>query len=232
MDEESYLHALNFCMLLPGPEAQQLATYMGWRLHGTKGGIIAGAFFVLPSIFILLVLSYIYARYGNIREIAGILDGLKPIVVAIVVEAILKIGKRALKGWLQILIAALSFVAIFALHIPFPLIVLGAAIVGLASSKFKVQSLKTPKTQRALNRAINRKSKIQTPADAGGFYHSLAHPVIINRFDLRLAKFADESLSVLYASRFCYFRCSLRGSGLCESGNGQFLRVDYGGAGD
>jgi chromate transporter len=137
IDEESFLHALNFCMLLPGPEAQQLATYNGWRLHGTRGGIIAGAFFVIPSIFILLLLSYIYAKYGNVREIAGVLDGLKPIVVAIVVEASLKIGKKAFKGWFHISIAALSFVAIFALHVPFPLIVLLAGIAGYAHFKFQ-----------------------------------------------------------------------------------------------
>src|SRR5687768_593283 len=96
IDEESFLHALNFCMLLPGPEAQQLATYNGWRLHGTKGGIAAGAFFVIPSIFFLLALSYIYARFGHVSEIVAVLDGFKPVVVAIVVEAVLKIGKRSL----------------------------------------------------------------------------------------------------------------------------------------
>jgi chromate transporter len=137
IDEESFLHALNFCMLLPGPEAQQLATYNGWRLHGVKGGIIAGAFFVIPSIFVLLALSYVYARYGNVPEIAGVLDGLKPIVVAIVVEASLKIGKKAFKGWFHILLAALSFVAIFALHVPFPLIVLLAGIAGFVHFKFQ-----------------------------------------------------------------------------------------------
>jgi chromate transporter len=137
IDEESFLHALNFCMLLPGPEAQQLATYNGWRLHGTKGGIIAGAFFVIPSIFVLLALSYVYAKYGNVREIAGVLDGLKPVVVAIVVEASLKIGKKAFKGWFHIALAALAFVAIFALHVPFPLIVLLAGIAGYAYFKFQ-----------------------------------------------------------------------------------------------
>jgi chromate transporter len=167
VDEESYLHALNFCMLLPGPEAQQLATYNGWRLHGTIGGIVAGALFVIPSIFVLLALSYIYARYGNVREIAGILDGLKPIVVAIVVEAVLKIGKKAFKSWVHILIAALSFLAIFALRVPFPLIVGGAAIIGLAISKFKVQSSKFKVSEQLpseehknQSQIANRKSQI------------------------------------------------------------------------
>src|SRR5687767_630499 len=98
LSEERFLHALNYCMLLPGPEAQQLAIYIGWLLHRTLGGIIAGAFFVIPSIFVLLALSYIYAAYGNVAVIAGILAGFKPVVVAIVVEAIVKIGSRALKG--------------------------------------------------------------------------------------------------------------------------------------
>lgn len=140
VDEKSFLHALNFCMLLPGPEAQQLATYNGWRLHGTKGGIAAGAFFVIPSIFVLLALSYIYAKYGNVRSIAGILEGLKPVVVAIVVEAVLKIGKKAFKNWTHVLIAALAFIGIFALRVPFPLIVLGAAVLGVVIPKFNISN--------------------------------------------------------------------------------------------
>jgi len=154
--DADFLHALNFCMLLPGPEAQQLAAYNGWRLHGTKGGIVAGAFFVLPSIFILLALSFIYAKFGSVREIAGVLDGLKPIVVAIVVEAVLKIGGKAFKSWFHIAIAALSFVAIFAFHVPFPLIVLAAGILGLASSKFQVQGSKLEERQTSI-----KQSKIQ-----------------------------------------------------------------------
>ena len=133
--EEKFLHALNFCMLLPGPEAQQLAIYNGWRLHGTLGGIVAGAFFVIPSIFVLLVLSYIYAAYGNLPAIAGILDGLKAIVLAIVVEAVFKIGKKALKGGQHWIIAASAFIAIYFLHVPFPLIVVAAALIGYLSSK-------------------------------------------------------------------------------------------------
>lgn len=162
IDEKSFLHALNFCMLLPGPEAQQLATYNGWRLHGAKGGIAAGAFFVIPSIFVLLALSYVYARYGNVAEIAGVLDGLKPVVVAIVVEAVLRIGQRAFKSRIHILIAALSFTAIFFFHVPFPLIVISAAIFGLASSKLigrtEKESVETKQNTQSL--IANRKSKI------------------------------------------------------------------------
>jgi chromate transporter len=135
ISEERFLHALNYCMLLPGPEAQQLAIYIGWLLHRTIGGIIAGAFFVIPSIFILLALSYIYAAYGNVPAVAGMLSGFKPVVVAIVVEAILKIGSRALKRWVHFVIAAAAFIAIYFFHVPFPLIVLAAAIAGFVGSR-------------------------------------------------------------------------------------------------
>ncbi len=131
IEQDDFLHALNFCMLLPGPEAQQLATYIGWRLHGIKGGIVAGAFFVIPSIFLLLILSYIYAAYGNVPQVSAVLDGFKAVVVAIVVEAVLKIAKKAFKTYWQIIIAALAFVSIYFFHVPFPLIVLGAAILGI-----------------------------------------------------------------------------------------------------
>lgn len=137
IEQDDFLHALNFCMLLPGPEAQQLATYIGWRLHGIKGGIVAGAFFVIPSIFLLLLLSYIYAAYGNVPQVSAVLDGFKAVVVAIVVEAVLKIGKKAFKTYWQIFIAALAFVSIYFLHVPFPLIVLGAAILGIVLLKTK-----------------------------------------------------------------------------------------------
>ncbi|MFN0139390.1 MAG: chromate efflux transporter [Pyrinomonadaceae bacterium] len=135
IDEKSFLHALNFCMLLPGPEAQQLATYIGWRLHKIKGGIVAGAFFVIPSIFFLLALSFVYARYGNVSEVAAVLDGFKPVVVAIVVEAVIKIGKRSLKAWIHFAVAALSLGAVQFLHVPFPLIVAAALMIGFIWSR-------------------------------------------------------------------------------------------------
>lgn len=140
ISEESFLHALNFCMLLPGPEAQQLAAYNGWRLHGIKGGIAAGAFFVFPSIVFLLILSFIYARYGHVNEIAAVLDGFKPVVVAIVVEAVIKIGKRSLKSAAHVVIAAVSFVAVQFLHIPFPVIVLAALIFGFVWSRVEASN--------------------------------------------------------------------------------------------
>jgi chromate transporter len=122
-------------MLLPGPEAHQLAIYIGWLMHRVWGGIAAGLFFVLPSIFVLLALSYIYAAYGHVPAIAGVMEGFKPVVVAIVVEALFKIGKRALKREVHYAIAALAFVSIYFLQVPFPLIVLGAGLVGLVGAR-------------------------------------------------------------------------------------------------
>ncbi|NWL77339.1 chromate transporter [Pseudomonas taiwanensis] len=130
ISERRFLHALNYCMLLPGPEAQQLATYIGWLMHRTWGGVIAGALFVLPSLFILIALSWVYIAFGEVPVVAGLFYGIKPAVTAIVVQAAHRIGSRALKNnWLWG-IAAASFIAIFALNVPFPLIVLGAALIG------------------------------------------------------------------------------------------------------
>ncbi|MDF3868072.1 chromate efflux transporter [Pseudomonas denitrificans (nom. rej.)] len=135
ISEGRFLHALNYCMLLPGPEAQQLATYIGWLMHRTWGGVIAGVLFVLPSLFILIALSWIYVAFGEVPVVAGIFYGIKPAVTAIVVHAAHRIGSRALKnGWLWA-VAAASFVAIFALNVPFPIIVLAAAILGYVGGR-------------------------------------------------------------------------------------------------
>lgn len=130
LDERTYLLALNFCTLLPGPEAMQLATYSGWRLHGVRGGLAAGLLFVAPGALVIFALSWIYAAYGKLDLVAALFVGVKAAVLAIVIEALLKISRRALHGPLSWLIAAAAFVAIFALHIPFPLIVLAAGVVG------------------------------------------------------------------------------------------------------
>ncbi len=127
-----FLHALNFCMLLPGPEAQQLAIYIGWLLHRTAGGIAAGALFVLPSIFILWALSFVYAAYEQVPSVAAIFYGLKPAVLAIVAIAVIRIGRKALNNVLMWSMAVLAFVGIFFLHISFPLIVFGALLAGFA----------------------------------------------------------------------------------------------------
>ena len=135
ISESRFLHALNYCMLLPGPEAQQLATYIGWLMHRTWGGIVAGGLFVLPSVFILIALSWIYVAYGNVPLVAGIFYGIKPAVVAIVVAAAYRIGSRTLKNeWLWA-IAIAAFVAIALLDVPFPAIVLGAAVTGYAGGR-------------------------------------------------------------------------------------------------
>lgn len=139
ISEKRFLHALNYCMLLPGPEAQQLATYLGWLMHRTSGGIIAGGLFVLPSLFLLMALSWIYVQFGQLPEVAALLYGIKPAVTAVVLFAAYRIGSRALKNWLLWLFAAVSFVTIFAFHAPFPMIILSAALLGAIGGKFAPQ---------------------------------------------------------------------------------------------
>ena len=139
ISEQRYLHALNYCMVLPGPEAQQLATYIGWLMHRTWGGIVAGVLFVLPSLLILIVLSWIYMAFGSVPAVAGVLFGIKPAVTAIVLSAAWRIGSRALKNNGLWAIAVLAFLAIFALNLPFPVIVLGAGLAGYLGNRFVPQ---------------------------------------------------------------------------------------------
>ena len=139
ISEQRFLHALNYCMVLPGPEAQQLATYIGWLMHRTWGGIVAGALFVLPSLVILIALTWIYLRFGDVPLVAGIFYGLKPAVTAIVLHAAHRIGSRALKNHWMWAIAAAAFVAIFAFDVPFPAIVVAAALVGHFGARFAPQ---------------------------------------------------------------------------------------------
>ena len=143
ISERRFLHALNYCMVLPGPEAQQLATYIGWLMHRVRGGIVAGALFVLPSLVILILLSWVYVAYGKLPVVAGLLYGVKPAVTAIVIQAAQRIGGRALKNPALWAIAAAAFVSIFALSVPFPAIVAAAALVGyvggrVAPAKFQL----------------------------------------------------------------------------------------------
>jgi chromate transporter len=143
ISENRFLHALNYCMLLPGPEAQQLATYMGWMMHRTLGGIVAGGLFVLPSLAILIGLSWVYMAYGSVPAIAGFFYGIKPAVTALVLHAAWRVGSRALKNaWLWS-IAAAAFVAIFALHAPFPVIVLAAGVIGHFGGRYAPDKFKT-----------------------------------------------------------------------------------------
>jgi len=135
ISESRFLHALNYCMLLPGPEAQQLATYIGWLLHRTAGGIMAGRLFILPGIIAIMGLSYIYAAYGNVGLIEALFFGLKAAVLAIVIQALFRIGKRALRNRIMIALAAIAFVAIFFFAVPFPIIIIAAGVIGYVGAK-------------------------------------------------------------------------------------------------
>jgi chromate transporter len=137
ISEKRFLHALNYCMLLPGPEAQQLATYIGWLMHRTWGGIIAGSLFVLPSLLILILLTWIYLSYGHLQQIAGVLYGIKPAVVAIVLFAAYRIGSRILKHGVLWLISGAAFIAVAFFAVPFPYVVLAAAVLGYVGSLLK-----------------------------------------------------------------------------------------------
>ena len=143
ISERRFLHALNYCMVLPGPEAQQLAVYIGWMMHRTWGGIIAGTLFVLPSLFILIFLSWAYLAFGNVPAVAGILYGIKPAVTAIVLFAAYRIGSRALRHGVLWVMAAAAFLAIFAFDVPFPAIVLSAALIGYIGGRVAPEKFAT-----------------------------------------------------------------------------------------
>ena len=140
--EHRFLHALNYCMLLPGPEAHQLAIYIGWLLNKTKGGMIAGLLFVLPGFISILGLSYVYVLFGNVTAIEGMFVGLKCAVLAVVIQAVFRIGSRALKNRVMVAIAATAFVAIFVLHVPFPLIIITAGTIGYFGGRADVSAFK------------------------------------------------------------------------------------------
>jgi chromate transporter len=135
ISEGRFLHALNYCMLLPGPEAQQLATYIGWLLHRTVGGIVAGGLFILPGVFAIMGLSYIYAAYGNVGFVEALFFGLKAAVLAIVIQAVVRVGRRALRNPVMVALAAIAFVAIFFFGVPFPVIIVAAAIIGFVGAR-------------------------------------------------------------------------------------------------
>ena len=135
ISEGRFLHALNYCMLLPGPEAQQLATYIGWLLHRTAGGIMAGGLFILPGVICIMALSYIYAAFGNVGFIEALFFGLKAAVLAIVIQAVVRVGKRALRNRIMIALAAIAFIAIFFFNVPFPVIIIAAGVIGYIGAK-------------------------------------------------------------------------------------------------
>jgi chromate transporter len=142
ISESRFLHALNYCMLLPGPEAQQLATYIGWLMHRTLGGIMAGGLFIVPGIIAIMALSYIYAAFGNVPLVVALFFGLKAAVLAIVLEAVFRVGKRALKNNAMLMLAAAAFIGIFFLSIPFPIIILGAAVIGFVGARSEIAAFK------------------------------------------------------------------------------------------
>src|SRR6185295_532544 len=131
VSDRQFLHALNFCMLLPGPEAQQLATYIGWLLHGVRGGLVAGTLFVLPGFCVILALSAAYAAFGQLPWLMGVFFGLKCAVIALVAEALWRVARRSLKGPAHVVVAVLALLALFVFGIPFPIVILIAACVGL-----------------------------------------------------------------------------------------------------
>ena len=137
ISESRFFHALNYCMLLPGPEAQQLATYIGWLMHRTAGGIMAGGLFILPGVISIMGLSYIYAAYRNVGFIAALFFGLKAAVLAIVIQAVVRVGKRALRNRIMIALATIAFVAIFFFNVPFPIIIIAAALIGFIGAKLE-----------------------------------------------------------------------------------------------
>jgi chromate transporter len=158
ISESRFLHALNYCMLLPGPEAQQLATYVGWLLHRTAGGLAAGVLFVLPGAGVVLALSVLYAKAHELPWVAALFAGLKPAVLAVVLEAVLRIGRRALRTRFLVGLAALAFVAIFALHVPFPAIVAGAAAIGFAAARLRPGWLPAPRHEPGDEGAADRRA--------------------------------------------------------------------------
>ena len=157
ISNSKFLHALNYCMLLPGPEAQQLATYTGWLIHGTRGGLAAGTLFVLPSAFILWGLSTLYVTYGQVTAVQAMFEFLKPAVVAIVVGAILKIGKKSLQTPLHYVLAAAAFLAIYFLQVPFPWIILSAVLLGVVAYYSSSLNLVGFKNLRGLKKGNNDK---------------------------------------------------------------------------
>jgi chromate transporter len=175
LGEQRFLHALNYCMLLPGPEAQQLAVYIGWLMHRTAGGIIAGALFVIPGIVAIMALSWIYAIWGNVGLVEGLFFGLKAAVLAIVIQAVIRIGSRALKNGAMLAIAAGAFIAIFGFAVPFPIIILAAGLIGFlgayaGASAFqpKVNHSKIGETQIAdADTLLGEESPAHTQVDLG-----------------------------------------------------------------
>ena len=167
ISESVFLHALNYCMLLPGPEAQQLATYTGWLMHGTLGGFVAGLLFILPSVFILLGLSIVYVTYGNTPIISGIFYGIKPAVVAIVFLAVWKIGERALKRKIDVALAIASLIALLVFKIPYTLVMIGAIVIGIFYVKVLMPKSSLAEENQNVNDAVEEGYIINRRSNSG-----------------------------------------------------------------
>ena len=164
VDESRFLHALNFCVLLPGPEAQQLSIYLGWLLHRTRGGIVAGSLFVLPSAVLLWILSFVYVTYGDVGWLRAAFDGLKPAVLAVVAAAVLRLGQKILRHTAHWLVAALAFVALAFGHVPFPVVVLGAGLLGFLLGRVQPALLVPSQLHPGANAVLHENSGTPTHA--------------------------------------------------------------------
>lgn len=182
ISERRFLHALNYCMVLPGPEAQQLATYIGWLMHRSWGGVVAGALFVLPSLLILIALSWLYIAFGNLPLVVGLFYGIKPAVTAIVVQAAHRIASRALKNRTLWLVAAASFAAIFILDVPFPAIVAAAALIGYVGGRIAPDKFKTGGAHGKANKSFGPAlidDDTPTPEHARFRWHGLLKIIVV-----------------------------------------------------
>jgi chromate transporter len=177
--ETRFLHALNYCMLLPGPEAHQLAIYIGWLLHRTRGGLVAGTLFVLPGLISLGVLSWMYAVFGNLGSVQALFFGLKTAVLAVVLEAVVRVGRRALRNKAMVVVAALAFVAIFLFAVPFPIVIVGAAVIGLLGNAGRFRSFGAPASRKSSAQAADGPASIVefTAAVDGAFAREIPQHV-------------------------------------------------------
>lgn len=187
--ETRFLHALNYCMLLPGPEAHQLAIYIGWLLHRTRGGIVAGTLFVLPGLISLGILSWLYARFGDIGTVQGFFFGLKAAVLAVVLEAVLRVGRRALKSQAMLAIAALAFVSLFLFAVPFPAVIAAAALMGFIGNTLRPDAFKA-----STNAAPSKHAGSAPAALDGAFEQSI--PEHVKPSVPRLLKVAAWGLAI------------------------------------
>lgn len=207
LDESRFLHALNYCMLLPGPEAQQLAIYVGWLLHGVKGGIVAGVLFILPGAFAIFALSWLYVTLGDLEVVEGVFFGLKAAVLAIVVQALIRIGRRALKGTLMPALAVAGFIALFVFDLPFPLVVLGAGAIGYTVTK-RMAAQNTAHSEPDINTETVVRAGTKLAAlvclllwllTVGGLLALLGHDNVFSQIAVFFSKMATVTFGGAYA---------------------------------